>query len=1497
MTNKKLKLAAMSVALTACVAAQPMAAHAVEGPDSVEDNAAPQAEPAPVEGKTAEGEVEGKEGKEGKQEEFVPPVNEEAKKDDQAPAFGPGTKTDDIIIDYKPAEKPEEPGKSGEDGETDGSDGSGETDETENPDGTYVKGDVIDNSKKDEATGKDGKIGEATKEETPDSSSSTTVVDPDAEVKKGDPVVGKDEDGNPTITTPTETTGTQTTTTTGTGKADSKTTIPDTEKGDKIDLNKELKNKDGKVEEPTWETKVEDKLGDYTVKEVKDTEGDPNSKTLTLKKTSDSETKEMSAEDVAKLLDVPKDGVEKTTDDEGKTTYILKKEETSTDENGNTVTRVTYYKITDNTVETTTETTLVLKVEKGTVDVDNKNLNTEIKLPSITAKNTDETKTDVIEISSEKLGKMLDDKNYNKDTGEYVYTETVDGKEYTYKVKKTENTKPLTPAQLADRLGDDFTADDNGVYYKGEKLNFDQMEAVRKTLSYTVAVTEVTKNEGQVEGGQESIKSAEETAKLEAIKAALTDAAKKTGINVDSEDFKNQLNTIDPTGKGQLNLSYTDADGNVHTVTLRYDGATVSAPQPGTPDSSKDTETRKDVTDNVITGTAYVTGSNTWTESGSLNGTYVKPGGGELPSLDGWTIASKDPEKGTTTYKKEETVTSPDGTSTKITRTCTITESSASLSDAEKEEIAWKALQNKTGKDKATLLQEGYSIDIGSMDFSGIKRVEWTIGTLSESTKTDTKDLNDKLVIPGGKNWSINEKAGTITVDGETYDKVTKTADGYTCTVEDKNGVKTTYTFTKQAGAPLTPDEIQTALAGQYSVSADSIRLNADGKTATFTKGDETITVDYSTLSETLTVRKDVHTSSSVTDIIKDNKDLEEAYDALWKQIQEIRSKLQPGEELWIGKTKIDSTTKKEDIIKYFTKAISPENMSKDELIKALQEQERIAKNSTYVANKGSDYEETKKNYYSGEKTDEFKYFSKAPDGSKIEVYWKSTWLLGGYYYYTDANGQEVRVDSNTVHYEEQRDDIGHLDLASGSKLDLLPNEDGKVDQTDCVLVSKGLKLEWNYDAGKLVNGKDNQTVGLDSKISWDDEGGEGSGHYEYDRGDSNNNPDKSAYYKLTGTVAYDPIKENGNIKLYQGGFNGRYWVSAEDQAINAYLEATGSSKTYRDLTTKERDAIVGTYVVKIGTTDTNSTGESGYQVYLKTSELTAYGYMSRDANTCINSTYKRQNGTWDYVGGYDLMISKLTQVSEGKVVGQTESTIKTITAPLSIRSSQDFANRLLELNKQTTTHKTGESATAYGENTSGGFNGAYTQDKSETVEGSGTGKGHYTTFTEVLKKFFTGSGSKEHDEGKVSYTYRTTDKVDATPVSKETVTTTDAHVDYNYTSIETRTVTVNGEETVIVPPVTPPVDPDTPDGPVEDETPDKVVTPETPELPAVQDATPDDAAPETPVLPSDAVLPAVQDALPQTGVNWMAALGMAFSGMLLTIAGAFASLKYKEKH
>ena len=1440
MTNKKLKLAAMSVALTACVAAQPMAAHAVEGPDSVEDNAAPQAEPAPVEGKTAEGEVEGEEEK---QEEFVPPVNDEAKKDDQAPAFGPGTKTDDIIIDYKPAEKPEEPG---------------ETDETENPDGTYVKGDVIDNSKKDEATGKDGKIGEATKEETPDSSSSTTVVDPDAEVKKGDPVVGKDEDGNTTITTPTETTGTQTTTTTGTGEADSSTTITDTKKGEEIDLNKELKNKDGEVDKPTWETKTDDKLGDYTVKEVEDTKDDPNSKTLTLKKTSEPETKEMSAEDVAKLLDVPEGGVEKKTDDEGNTTYTLKKEETSTDENGNTVTRTTYYEITGNSVKTTTETTLVLKVEKGTVDVDDKDLTTEIKLPSITAKNTDETKTDVIEISSEKLGEILKDEYYNNDTGEYVYTETdTNGKEYTYKVKKTEDTNSLTNEQLAARLGEGFTGDADGVYYNGEKLTFDQMEAVRKTLSYTVEVTEVTKTPGQVSGKAD----AETTAKTDAIKDALQGAAGKYGIDL----TKDELKDIDPTG-GDLTVT---RDGKTYTFHYTEAGVEYSTPT-STGETTVDGKDAEDVKETTVAGTAYVTsGTISWSKQDE-KGTYTASG--TLKPGDNH-IASK-PAKPTgdnVTFTQEGdaavytvTTQNPDGSTTETIYT--FREAVVSLSSPEAKQAAWEALAASTGKSIEDLKAEGYTIT--GIDFGSITKSTWTVETKTHSTKETDESLNKPLVAQGDSTWTLT--GDTLTVNGkDIYENLKQNSDG-TYTATQKDGNKTiTYTFTLGEVKDLDEPTIKAMLAKEFNISANAITLK-DGK-ATYKDGETTVTIDYSNLSKkTLKIDKSVSEAVSVTDTIKTDADLkaaqEKLYDELKKKVESIQ--LKEGEKLYIGDLEItDIETQKEEIIEHFTTAVSHENMSQQALIAALNAQAAEAKTTKVTVNKGTDYEEKLDNYYSGES---LKHNPKDPP-----TYWYGKPDL------------------------EQRDDITHLDLASGAKMNKLPDKDGKVTTTDCVLLAKNQKLEWNYDAGKLLadqstlkNSDKNHTVGLEKHISKDTEDGEGY-HYEYDRLDGkNNNPNKSAFYKLTGTVAYDALKnDDGTITEYSGWF-------AEEEAVNAYLKAAGrTNESYWTLTDKQKDEILGTYVVPI-TSPGILVDHITYQVYTKTAEMTSYGYMTRDANTCVNSTYKRQDGTWGYVGGYDLMISDLVQVSEGKVVGQTQSSIKTLWAPLAIRSTQSLENKSLQLDtKHTSTPEVKTENLGSGYEEKGSFTYDVSYNHTDTYPDNcnkgvqGTGKGKYKTFTQLVKKMFSGKGETSYDTGSISYSYRTTDKVNTTPVSKETVTTTDAHVDYNYTSIETRTVTVNGEETVIVPPVTPP------ETPVEDETPDEVVTPETPELPPVQDATPDDAAPETPVLPSDAVLPAVQDALPQTGVNWMAALGMAFSGMLLTIAGAFASLKYKEKH
>ena len=569
---------------------------------------------------------------------------------------------------------------------------------------------------------------------------------------------------------------------------------------------------------------------------------------------------------------------------------------------------------------------------------------------------------------------------------------------------------------------------------------------------------------------------------------------------------------------------------------------------------------------------------------------------------------------------------------------------------------------------------------------------------------------------------------------------------------------------------------------------------------------------------------------------------------------------------------KITKDTKTEDIIAKFTTAVSHTDMSPEALIKALNDQARIAKTQTVTVNEGTKYEEKLKNYYSGDEN--LEHNPKEPP--------------------TDWYGNPEPVGKG--------DHITHLDLASGAKMDKLADKNGKVTKTDCVLLSKGLKLEWNYSAENLLADQStlqkpdqNHKVGLEDRITKDTEDGKGS-HYEYNRDQwydpysnrwysNNNNPDKSAFYKLTGTVAYDALTKNGEVIEY----------SSRRAAIQAYRNAVKG-------TTLTDEEILGTYVVPLG-----SGSGTSYQVYTKTAEMTSYGYMTRDANTCVNNTFGRQYenslwyNEWDYVGGYDLMIKDLVQVEENKVVGQTQSSIKTLWAPLAIRSTQSLENKSLQLDaKHTSTPVTTTQNLGSGYQEEGSFTydvsythtDDYASSESQGVQGTGTDK--YKTFTLLVKKMFSGKGDTTHDEGKVSYTHRTTDKVNTTPVSKETETTTNAHVGYNYTSIETRTVTVNGEETVIVPPVTPPVDPDTPDGPVEDETPDEVVTPETPELPLVQDATPDEV-----VLPAEPELPAVQDAtaLPQTGVNWMAALGMAFSGMLLTIAGAFASLKYKEKH
>ena len=1413
MTNKNLKLAAMSVALTACVAAQPLVAHAVDAPADPEGK---DADPkAALEEGSDQKDQEGKDpAQETGKDQVEAPVNQEADKKEQEPAFAPDTESKDVEIDYKDPQP-----------------------DPKDPDTTITEGAVIDTSKKDEESGKTGKIGEATKTETVDPDASTT------EVEMGKTTTHPDG----STTTP----GTQTTTDQGSGEAKAETETETQETGDKekdpekgqIDLNEELGEDRSKL---TWDgvdaeagkdQEEKAKYNGYTIQESKPSE-DGNSKELTLKKTETGKEKHLSAEDIAKLMD-ESEHLDKKEDG----SYTLKKTEDILDEEGKVIgTRTTVYEVTKDSVQTTTETTLKIRMDKGTKKGSVK-LDTPIQQPDI-----NDEETEKVLLPSGKLENILQDPTtVKKDDGTYIYTETIpneDGitiREYT--ITKTDEARNLTYQELADRLGEDFTGDQDGVYYKGEKLTVEQMEAKRHALRYQVQIKETHKTFDQVSGKDE----AETAAKTEAIKGALRNAAKKNGIELTEDDLKDIKLTggdliVTRDGK-QYTFHYTEAD-------VKY-----SAPT-STDDTTVDGKDAEDVKETTVTGTAYVTsGTISWTKNGE-KGEYTASG-----IINPGEYAAKKPEIPEGALKSTNangepiytvTTKNPDGSTTETIYT--FREAFVSIGSPEERQAAWEALAASTGKSIDQLKAEGYTIT--GIKFDTVTKTSWTVETRTRKTETTKETLDQTLV---DDTWTLTGTTLT-TKDGKTYKNLKKNSDGtYTATKED--GDKTiTYTFTLGEEKDLDEPTIKAMLAAKFPESNGQITLDTTAKTATYKVGETTVTIDYSNLSKkTLKIDTSVSEAVSVTDTIKDGDKAaleaaqEKLYQELKKKVESIH--LKDGEELWIGDLQItDIENQKQEIIKKFTTAVSHENMSQQALIAALNAQADEAKNQTVVVNKGTKYEEKLDNYYSGKKEN---------------------------FEHTPAKPPKYRDLA-------ERDDIRHLDLASGAKMDKLPDKDGNVIQTDCVLLAKGQKLEWNYDAGKLLadqstlkDSDKNHAVGLEKHISKDKEDGKGNYHYEYNRSEDNNNPQKSAFYKLTGTVAYDALKNGDDIIEY----------TSREKAIKAYREATG--KTSDDISDAE---ILGTYVVPIGTGSSKI-----YQVYTKTAEMTSYGYMTRDANTCVNSTFGRQYDSWDnperykrwnYIGGYDLMISDLVQVSEGKVVGQTQSSIKTLWAPLAIRSTQSLENKSLQLNnKHTSTPVTETKNLGSGYQEEGSFTydvsyehtDNYANHCNKGVKGTGTGK--YKTFTQLLKEKFSGKGETSYDTGSISYTYRTTDKVDTTALTKETKNTTTAKAAYNFTTVARKNFTV-----------TTPADPEEPTPPQEEEveTPETPETPQTPEAPLVEDATP-----EEPAAPAAPELPAVEAAaaLPKTGVNWIAALGMAFSGMLLTIAGAFTSLKYKEKH
>lgn len=1532
MTNKKLKMAAMSVALTACVAASPLAAKA-DAPEAAPGE--PKTEPVAEETET-------------KKEENTaePQVNLEAKNaqetlkdaevkyDKEHPTTNPDgfQKLDGVIVtnpegsgetggetDPKPNPNPnpdssetkpggetgsETGGETGSEtgGETNPNPGSGETGsetggETGNETGGSgeTKPEEKEPEEKEPEQKKPEEVVIGTAEKTEKSETNVeTKPNPGAEPivdTTTPPTVEKNPDGSSTITQTTVTPGTETTTTTGTGtaKGDLDTVVTETPK-EKIDLEKEL----GKVNpDISWDIQpgavaVEGK--DYKVEDVTNSP-DGNQQTLKLKKEEET-TAEMTAEDIAKLVDAEKP----TVNPDG--TYTLTRTETILDAEGNPQTRTTYITIQDNKVTTKTTTELTITREKAEQD-GSESFRDEVTYPSIQIKDGDKV---VETIQPEDLEEML--KGTAADDG--IHYTAPDGKEYVIQVGPESEGTPLSNAEIVDRLKKDGNKNyelgaDGEIYYttphnETVKLDVTQNELLRQSLTYTVTLTTTKKGETETAGEQ----IATEKARRDATRDALTKAVDALGVDTATAAQLKAKIAVLPITKEQLDNGDTFEvpleDGKTYTLTYSAAEVTVT---PGTPTTEKpdisNPENVKDVKDHTVTGTAYVTkGTISWTETGK-DGQYTATVGenGQYVITEGDASVLTPPEGATPEYKDGRLtsykVTSTDKDGNPVTTTYNFTYSdTSSMTEEQRKELAMQALMKEKGfSTQAELEAAGYK----NIRLDNASIVTWTVTQTTQKKTEETKNLNNETLTYEGDttDWTIAADGKTLTYGNDVY----KMKDGK-FTRTDENDKNVTYTATEQT-EELTDQEAREMLAKKFDVAADAITLNAERTTATFTKDDgSTVTVNCTNLKKR-TLKIERSKDASWQKVATDEKTLEEAYNELWAEIEAKKKALLPGETLYVGDLQITEKTIKKDVIEYIEEYVTQANMTPEQLKAALKAQAEAAQKQMVTVNADSDkYKEELPNYYAGERT----YYT-TKDGQRVEnkeIYWD--W---DGYYYLQWNGWHLeRVDVQKV--EVKPTYIEHLDLASGAQL---KKQDGT--SMDCVLVNP--TLVWNYDADKLVENDGNIDVGLDSTISFDREGGKGNGHYEYDRGD-NNNPDKSAFYKVTGKVLYDAVKENEQVKLF----------SSSKAAFNAYLEKTNQTEMYENLSRREkkafREKIKQTYIVEIGPSDSNPYSPSGYQVYTQSANMTAYGYMTRDANTCINRTYNRPNDSWEYVGGYDLMISKLVQTKEGKVVGETESKVKNIFAPISIRTSQNHYLRSMDLTKMTT-----ETLTEVKNELPGGSQETvkYLYDKPESVtpiteetKVAGHGTGSYKSFTNLLHNVFNGDGTGTVEGGFIKYEYHTEKTKDGNPVPFEAdqmVVTTkqDAEVHYTFTSQESRDVWIKGYTQTVVPPVNP--GPDTPElPPVEDAkpAPAPAPAPEAPVLPVVQDARPDPAptpAPTPAPAPETPVLPAVQDAkLIQTGTSgWLADL-MLGAGMVLSAAGYWMERKrkamfYKSQH
>ena len=1532
MTNKKLKMAAMSVALTACVAASPLAAKA-DAPEAApgEPKKEPVAEETKKEENTAEPQVNKQSEKaqetlkdaevkykehpttnpDGSQKldgvivtnpeggETNPNPNPEGGKTDPDPNPNPDSGETNPNPNPDSGETNPNPNPNPDSGETDPNPnpGSGETNPNPNP----GSGETAPEEKKSEEKKPEEKEPEEKKPEQIGTAEKTEKSETNVETKPNPgaepivdtttpPTVEKNPDGSTTITQPTVTPGKETTTTTGTGEAkgnldEKKKEVPKEE----INLDKEL----GENPNISWDIKKGDEaVNDYKVEEVTNSP-DGNQQTLKLKKEEET-TAEMTAEDIAKLVDAEKP----TVNPDG--TYTLTRTETVLDAEGNPQTRTTYITIQDNKVTTKTTTELTITRKKAEQEGE-ESFRDEVTYPSIQIKGNDDAVVETIK--PEDLEKMLNQGTVMDDGIHF----TKDGKEYVIQETTQPGETKLSNAEIVDRLKKDGNKNyelgaDGEIYYttphnETVKLDVTQNELLRRSLTYKVTLT--TTEKGSVEN--ESTKPAEESkARMNAIREALNNAVREMGVE---DPVKAELEsaianeTLDPKG-GTFTFT-AKIDGKTYTLT--YTGADVKVETKEAEDSTvpgKDSKDITDVMDNTVTGTAYVTGSTITYQAGAE---YKTTGVDTLGIGADFKTAPKDAVPESIQWDTAGRITSYKDKDGKT----------HSFEYDDNVDLEHLSPEERAELDKAATKNGWTTKDLTA----NLTRVRWTVKS-PDTTETKTENINRPPVdLSEEKKWSSSQNSSDGTFNftdlkpnGTTYtgmklDSTDDEAGTKTYKKTEDNGTVTIITVTTRQ---LTEDEIKAKFDGKFGEG--KYERDAAKRTVTYTGEDgKTYTASYDDRAEELTVevqkpQPDVVTGTGSTK--------EEAENAFRAKLDEARKKAEDdGEQLVIEyddngviKTLIyTSETKWEEVIKVVGHVVNYNAMTNAELVEYLNALKTDAQNTG--------------KYYDGSTSWSTPYYEDASgkmqrvppeDVGKIYQKWNGK-------YYVKIDGEEHRV-----HYN--RNYIDHLDLATDSKLTLSEKEkNGTAKTDDCVLLSPTLK--WSEDAETLVNGGGTQANFVD-RITYDDEADndKNTGHHEYPRASwdkktsakDDNAPTKSVFYKVEGKVAYGKLGGDYNATP-TGSFLGKKYYTEEDYAA-AQKRAEADLKKY--IADHPELDLSNAQVVEIYKDQTKGGGVHYYQIYLYQSDLTAYGYMSDDNNTCGNALFNPKDWT-DYIGGYDLTLGNLTQTDEKHVVAMGKNTNVFSTTIKRRKLVENLTNRELRYTPKSakwTEVISGE--VKQGTDLSGSYQANYTKtedyrdEQQKGIEGTGTGS--YKSFTNLIQNIFKGDGTGTKEGGFIKYVYHTEKDKEGNPVPFEAdqmVVTTkqDAEVHYTFTSQESRDVWIKGYTQTVVPPVNP--GPDTPElPPVEDAkpAPAPAPAPEAPVLPVVQDARPDPAptpAPTPAPAPETPVLPAVQDAkLIQTGTSgWLADL-MLGAGMVLSAAGYWMERKrkamfYKSQH